>query len=89
MILEILSGDGKGMKAEVQIRTVALDYWADLEHQLQYKRQKGSEKPPAADLKRCADDLVLADLSVQTIRNLIVKNFEKGSCDPIVHYPVR
>lgn len=44
----------KGMKAEVQIRTVALDFWADLEHQLQYKRQNGAGKPPAAALKQCA-----------------------------------
>lgn len=42
------------MKAEVQIRTVALDFWADLEHQLQYKRQNGAGKPPAAALKQCA-----------------------------------
>ena len=78
VILEILSGEGKGMKAEVQIRTVALDFWADLEHQLQYKRQNGAGKPPAAALKQCAEDLISADLSVQSIRNRIIRDFKTG-----------
>ena len=78
VILEILSGEGKGMKAEVQIRTVALDFWADLEHQLQYKRQNGAGKPPAAALKQCAEDLISADLSVQSIRNRIIRVFKTG-----------
>ena len=84
MILEILSGEGKGMKAEVQIRTVALDFWADLEHQLQYKRQNGAGKPPAAALKQCAEDLISADLSVQSIRNRIIRDFKTG---PRAVYP--
>ena len=66
------------MKAEVQIRTVALDFWADLEHQLQYKRQNGAGKPPAAALKQCAEDLISADLSVQSIRNRIIRDFKTG-----------
>ena len=28
----------RAVKAEVQIRTVAMDYWAELEHQLRYKQ---------------------------------------------------
>lgn len=73
VILEILSGEGKGIRAEVQIRTVALDFWADLEHQLQYKRQAGAPEPPADDLRRCADDLISAELSVQTMRDMILR----------------
>ena len=72
VILEILGGEGKGIRAEVQIRTVALDFWADLEHQLQYKRQAGAPEPPADDLRRCADDLISADLSIQTMRDIIL-----------------
>lgn len=72
VILEILSGEGKGIRAEVQIRTVALDFWADLEHQLQYKRQAGAPEPSADDLRRCADDLISADLSIQTMRDIIL-----------------
>lgn len=84
VILEILSGEGQGMKAEVQIRTVALDYWADLEHQLQYKRQSGAGKPPAADLKQYAEDLFSADLLVQWMRNRVIGDFRYEFRDSIV-----
>lgn len=73
VILEIVNGEGAGIRAEVQIRTVALDFWADLEHQLQYKRAEGTPEPPADDLRRYADDLISADMSIQTMRDLILR----------------
>ena len=59
--------------AEVQIRTIAMDSWASLEHEMHYKREGENRALIAAELKRCADDLASCDLSMQTIRHLIRK----------------
>ncbi|MBP5177832.1 MAG: GTP pyrophosphokinase family protein [Clostridia bacterium] len=42
------------MKAEVQIRTIAMDFWASLEHQLMYKKTENYDAEMAADIKYCA-----------------------------------
>ena len=56
---------------EVQLRTIAMDSWASLEHQLKYKKNIKNQKLIVSELKRCADELAGCDLSMQTIRNLI------------------
>ena len=56
---------------EVQLRTIAMDSWASLEHQLKYKKNIGNQELIVSELKRCADELAGCDLSMQTIRNLI------------------
>ena len=57
--------------AEVQIRTIALDFWASLEHQMKYKHNIKNEKLIREELKRCADEIASVDLSMQTITDLI------------------
>lgn len=57
--------------AEVQIRTIAMDTWASLEHQLKYKHDIQNTALIVRELKRCADELAACDVSMQTIRNLI------------------
>ena len=56
---------------EVQIRTIAMDCWANIEHQLQYKREIAHQKLIVQELKRCADEMISTDLSLQTIRDLL------------------
>lgn len=57
---------------EVQLRTIAMDSWASLEHQMKYKKTVGgNQELITSELKRCADELASCDLSMQTIRNLI------------------
>ena len=56
---------------EVQLRTIAMDSWASLEHQLKYKKNVRDPELISAELKRCADELAGCDLSMQTIRNLM------------------
>lgn len=56
---------------EVQLRTIAQDMWAALEHQLKYKQSVSDEHLIVAELKRCADELASCDVSMQTIRSLI------------------
>lgn len=56
---------------EIQLRTIAQDSWASLEHQMKYKHDIKNPKRIVRELKRCADELASCDLSMQTIRNLI------------------
>ena len=56
---------------EIQLRTIAMDSWAALEHEMKYKHQVKNPELISRELKRCADELASCDLSMQTIRNLI------------------
>lgn len=57
--------------AEIQLRTIAMDCWASLEHQLKYKKNVQHTELIVDELKRCADEMASTDLSMQTIRDLI------------------
>jgi len=57
--------------AEIQIRTIAMDCWASLEHQLKYKHNIQKTDMFVAELKRCADEIASTDITLQTIRDLI------------------
>ena len=62
------------LNAEIQIRTIALDFWANLEHQMKYKKHIKNEEMIRSELKRCADEIASVDLSMQTIKDLIFMN---------------
>jgi putative GTP pyrophosphokinase len=68
------------VKVEVQIRTIAMDFWASLEHQLHYKA--GGNVPPeiAAELKECADIISSTDLRMQNLHSQ-VENLKKVISD--------
>lgn len=57
--------------AEVQLRTIAMDCWASLEHEMKYKQTIANQQMLVNELKRCADELASCDITMQTIRNLI------------------
>ncbi len=59
------------VRVEIQIRTVAMDFWASLEHQLRYKKDLEHSKSIEAELKACADTIAQTDLQMMTIRNTI------------------
>lgn len=62
-----------GYYAEVQLRTISMDTWASLEHHLQYKKKHGgNQKLIVQELKRCADELASTDVSMQTLRDMIL-----------------
>ena len=56
---------------EIQLRTIAMDSWASLEHQMKYKHEIKDSKRIVRELKRCADELASCDVTMQTMRNLI------------------
>ena len=57
--------------AEIQLRTIAMDCWASLEHELKYKKNVENADLIGNELKRCADEIASTDLSMQTIREII------------------
>lgn len=61
-----------GQKAEVQIRTIALDFWAALEHKLRYKKDIKNEELIAEELQRVAKNISSLDSDMETLRELIV-----------------
>lgn len=61
----------KCLYAEIQIRTIAMDCWAALEHELKYKQTIPNQKLLQLELKRCSDEMASTDLTMQTIRNRI------------------
>ncbi len=75
LIVEVpifLSNEKKYMKVEVQFRTIAMDFWASLDHKLKYK--KDNLKHPeiiAQELKKCADMSTAMDYKMQEIRNML------------------
>lgn len=67
---------------EVQLRTIAMDCWASIEHQLKYKHDIQNQALIVRELKRCADEIASTDLSLQTIRDLIeVPGREENLCE--------
>ena len=56
---------------ELQLRTIAMDTWAALEHRMKYKKDIPNQELLVSELKRVADELASCDLSMQTIRELI------------------
>lgn len=63
----------EGYYCEIQLRTISMDTWAALEHHLHYKKAEvGNQRLIVAELKRCADELASTDVSMQTLRDMII-----------------
>lgn len=78
LCLRICAGNAAGTLAEIQIRTMAIDFWATLEHQLKYKQEIPCEELIRKELKRCADEIAATDISMQTIRDMLENGFCEG-----------
>ncbi|MGN1283230.1 MAG: GTP pyrophosphokinase family protein [Limosilactobacillus sp.] len=59
---------------EIQLRTIAMDSWASLEHEMKYKHNIKDPERIGRELKKCADQLASCDIQMQTIRQLIHEN---------------
>lgn len=77
MPLRFLGNSPKTVWLEVQLRTIAMDCWANIEHQLKYKQNIPDQALLIQELKRCADEITSTDLSLQTIRDLIEHHEEE------------
>ncbi len=59
------------LRAEVQIRTIAMDFWASLEHQLRYKQDIPHPETIQQELTECAEVIAQTDHKMQEIKNKI------------------
>lgn len=73
-----LSNEKKYMKAEVQFRTIAMDFWASLEHKLKYKKDVNNAEEIVTQLKVCADSIEMLDHQMQDLRNKIDMDGKAG-----------
>ena len=67
-----LSKEKRSMKVEVQIRTIAMDSWASLEHQLRYKKDFMFTKEMEDKLKYCADISNDLDCTMDALRRQLL-----------------
>lgn len=78
LIVEVpifLEDEKRAMKVEVQLRTIAMDFWASLEHKLRYKKNIEPElmEQLSKDLIECADISAELDHRMEAIKKRIKK----------------
>ncbi len=67
-----LANEKRIMKVEIQLRTIAMDVWASLEHQLRYKKDFEFSEEMADELKKCADLSSELDYRMDKLRRQVI-----------------
>ena len=62
-----LHDEKKLMRVEVQFRTIAMDWWASLEHQIRYKKEVTVTQSDAKNLRDCAEQAALLDYRMEQL----------------------
>ncbi|MDV2887190.1 GTP pyrophosphokinase [Alkalihalophilus pseudofirmus] len=89
LILEVpvfMSDREERVKVEVQIRTVAMDFWASLEHKIYYKYEKAVPAHLLKELKEAADAAAELDQKMERIHQEIESAKSKEEADQQVIY---
>ncbi len=68
-----IAGEINNVYVEIQIRTIAMDFWSSLEHQIKYKKDIENQDIIVEELKRCADNIATNDVNMQTIWKMMNK----------------
>lgn len=63
---------------EIQIRTIAMDFWASLEHHLKYKSENEVPDAIREELRQCASTITSLDDRMQTIHNKLGHDRKKS-----------
>ena len=77
LILEVpvyLSENTMNMPVEIQLRTVAMDFWASLEHEINYKSRGDVPDDIRYRLKLCADNIYEVEEEMQSIHREVMEN---------------
>lgn len=69
-----LAKEKRPMKVEIQLRTIAMDFWASLEHQLRYKKDFEFTENMAKELLYCADLSAELDSKMESLRKLTIND---------------
>lgn len=74
-----LQNEKKMVNVEVQFRTIAMDFWASLDHKMRYKKELSNEEVEILqeELYDCAKQSAALDERMQRIRNRITQKREK------------
>ena len=76
LVLEVpifLAEGVQPIHVEVQLRTIAMDFWASLEHKLKYKTDNNVSDDVKKELQECAKSIAEIDLKMQNIHNRLNK----------------
>ncbi len=79
MIVEIpvyFSRTTRYLRVEIQIRTIAMNFWASLEHQIRYKKTLPGDvdlNAISSELRECADTIAETDRRMLDIKNRLAK----------------
>jgi len=60
------------VNVEIQLRTIAMDFWASLEHELAYKLAEGTNESVFSELKGCAEEIADIDKRMQHLFNATI-----------------
>ena len=72
--IPVYLSDGKiETKVEIQIRTIAMDFWASLEHKIAYKFEGHAPDYIEAELKACADMVHMLDAKMYSLNQAITE----------------
>lgn len=64
-------------KVEIQIRTMAMDFWASLEHKIYYKFEGNAPDYISEDLRECAEFVSMLDAKMLSLNEAILKEKEE------------
>ena len=73
-----LASGKREMRVEVQIRTIAMDFWASLEHQLRYKKNAHFTPEMEAELLKCAKMSADLDMRMDRLRRSAIRYQPQG-----------
>ena len=76
-----LTDGRRDVKVEVQIRSVAMDFWASLEHKIAYKFEGDAPEALLWDLKSCADMVDMLDNKMYSLNKAILAIAEERRKD--------
>ena len=68
-----LASEKHVMPVEIQLRTIAMDFWASLEHQLRYKKDRSFTEEMAQELLHCADMSADLDARMDKLRSQLTE----------------
>lgn len=76
LVLEVpvyLKSGKMKLPVEIQMRTIAMDFWASLEHEILYKNKDQVSQDICEELQQCASRMALTDLQMQKIYQKVHK----------------
>ena len=72
-----LAHEKRMIKVKIQLRTLAMDFWASLEHQLRYKKNFAVTDDMLRELKECAEMSAQLDCRMEALRKVLRSSLDQ------------